>query len=196
MIPIPNSKPKGSLAKVCAAAERQWRAAGNASALPDFFVLAVRGYYRDSMGRVGSNDLNQYDDAFFIVSPLGFSAWNGNTDPTRYGWNPNADGYMARLAPGCYHFQSLIHRAKYAAFGQGPAAVKIERIKSDGTIAKTSTGCFGINLHRGGINGTSSEGCLTVPVEQWEKFHAILYDLMKRLPGEGVALVLTEGPIN
>lgn len=194
-IPLPPSKPKASLATVTAAAEAEWRKTHVGTALPEFFVLFVRGYYDATIAPAGNN-LNAYDDACFIVSPLGFSSWNANTDPTRYGWNGNADKFMARLKPGCYRYQYLQHRGRYMAFGQGERPVTVERIRKDGSVAVTETGCFGINDHLGGDNGTSSEGCLTHPPSQWESYRTVLRGTMRRMGVESYDLLLTKGPIN
>lgn len=198
--PIPSSKPKASLQTVIDAAKRQWKESKPLLPFPEMFVLAVRGYYRDSMGKPGANDVGQYDDAFFVVSPLGFTAWNGNTDPSRYGWNPNADKFMARLKVGCWKFVRLKHHASrpdgYMAFGQGSNPVTVQRIRQDGTVAMEETGCFGINLHRGGTNGTSSEGCSTVPREQWPAFDRKLADTLRSLGKTSFDLILMDGPIN
>ena len=165
--------------------------------MPETYVLAVRGYYRDSMGKVGENDPGMYDDAFFIVTPLAMYPYNGNTDPSRYGWNAGAGKYMARLKPGVWEFRRLKHHASrpdgYMAFGQGDNEVTVERIDDRGRVRVTETGCFGINNHRGGNNGTSSEGCLTVPVDQWPSYDRTLADAVgtKTFP-----MILIEGPIN
>lgn len=194
--PIPRSRPHASLSVVMAEAQKAWEKERQGE-LPAVFVLAVRGYYRDSMGKVGANDSGMYDDAFFIVTPDHFSPWNGNTDPSRYGWNPNADKYMARLKTGVSWFKRLKHKINspsgYMAFGQGSQRVTVERIKQDGTIATTETGLFGINLHRGGNNGTSSEGCQTVPIEQWPEFDKTL---AKIIGDQLFPYILIEGPIN
>jgi lysozyme len=57
---------------------------------------------------------------------------------------------------------------------------------------------FGINIHRGGWNGTSSEGCQTIPPDQWPAFIATVTDQVKRLAGAGwrretITYVLLEG---
>lgn len=196
---LPSSKPRSSLGVVISAANKAWDDTRPGTKLPDFFVLAVRAYYRDSMGVPRSNDYGIYDDAFFIVSPLGFHPWNGNSDPSRIGWNPGADKFMARLKPGIYEFRRLKHKinspAGYMAYGQGSSPVTVERIRKDGSIAQTETGCFGINLHRGGVNGTSSEGCLTVPTGQWPAFDTTLSVVLASLKASTFPLILIEGPI-
>lgn len=198
-IPIPPSKPRASISVVMAAAQNAWESRPGYGPMPAVFVLAVRGYYRDTMGVPCSNDYGIFDDAFFIVSPFGFSPWNGNSDPSRIGWNANAGKYMARLKPGCYTYQRLKHHASrpdgYMAFGQGNHPVTVERLRQDGTIAQTETGCFGINLHRAGVNGTSSEGCCTVPREQWDDFRDTLTAAMRKSAVSRFSLILVDGPI-
>lgn len=175
-------------------ARERWERDHPGIALPDFFVLAVRAYFSRTIAPDGNN-VGCYDDAFFVVSPLGFSAWNGNTDPSRYGWNPNADKFMARLAPGCYRFIRRMHRGRYWAYGQGENPVTVERIREDRTVAVTETGCFGIDLHPGSENGTSSEGCNTVPPGQWGAFDSRLHGTMRKLGSGHFAFILIEGPI-
>jgi len=175
----PPSKPQATRAQVEAAAREWWVQGGKDVALfPSKYVFAVRGYYEDSMGKKDQNDVGINDDAFFIVTPTHFSSWNGNTDPSRYGWNAGADKFMARLKPGCWSFIRLKHKMSspngYMAFGQGGKNVTVERIKQDGSVAVTESGQFGINLHRGGNTGTSSEGCQTVPPAQWSDFDKTL----------------------
>ena len=173
------SKPKASRQRVEVAALKAWKADGRkAEDFPSIYVLAVRGYYRDTMGVVGKNDVGIYDDAIFIVTPDHFSSWNANTDPSRYGWNAGAGKFMARLKPGVWSFRRLKHKASspngYMAFGQGSLPVSVERIKQDGAVAMTESGEFGINLHRGGNNSTSSEGCQTIIPTQWPDFDKTL----------------------
>lgn len=194
MIPIPNAKPKASLELVIRTATTQWQKDHPGIPLPEFFVLAVRAYYAQTIAPAGNN-LSAYDDAFFIVSPLGFTAWNGNTDPSRYGWNPNAGKYMARLKPGCWKFGKVLHRQSYQAFGQ-VLPVTVERIRKDGSIAITETGDFGIHDHIGGNNGTSSEGCVTHPAHQWTAYRNELNRIIAALGAKQYDFILVEGPIN
>lgn len=194
---IPPSKPKASRQTVEVAALREWKAAGKkAEDFPTTYVFACRAYYEDSMGKQDQNDVGIYDDALFIVTPTHFSSWNANTDPSRYGWNAGAGKFMARLKPGVWWFRRLKHKINspngYMAFGQGGDPVTVERIRQDGAIATTEAGCFGINLHRGGNNGTSSEGCQTVPLEQWSAFDK---SLAKFIGSDRFRYILAEGSI-
>jgi lysozyme len=182
-----------------AAATRAHAVARPGTPLPSLFVLACRAYYRDTMGQPRANDYGIFDDAFFIVSPFGFTAWNGNSDPSRIGWNGNAGKFMARLKPGVWTYRRLKHLMHsprgYMAFGQGPDPVTVERLRADGTIAQTETGCFGINLHSASASGTSSEGCLTVPVGQWSSFRNTLDSALEKTGQKTFPLILIDGPM-
>jgi len=191
------SKPKASRQRVEVAALKAWKDAGRkAEDFPNTYVFANRAYYRDTMGKVGVNDTGIYDDAIFIVTPDHFSSWNANTDPSRYGWNAGAGKYMARLKTGIWSFRRLKHKMNsprgYMAFGQGSVPVTVERIKQDGTVAVREGGEFGINLHRGGINGTSSEGCQTIPPDQWPEFDKTLSSI---IGGQRFPYILSDEPI-
>ena len=158
MIPIPKSKPKASRDLVIAKATEAWADKHGTSPLPERFVFAVRGYYSITIGEEGNN-INVYDDAFFIVTPTNMTSWNGNTDSSRYGWNANAGKFMARLKPGCWWFKPLIHRGRYQAFGQGENLVTVERIKKDGSIGVTPPVSGPLSfLKSGALSGGASRG--------------------------------------
>lgn len=196
MIPIPNSRPKATRETVITAATARWVKDHPGVALPDRFVLGVRAYYDQTIAPTGNN-LNAYDDAFFIVTPNGMTSWNGNTDPARYGWNSKAGKNMARLRVGCWKFISRMHRGKYQAFGQGDNTVSVDRVRRDGTVEKIDTGNnFGIDLHLGGENGVSSEGCCTVPPSQWNDFRRAVNSLLSGGQLREFDFILTDGPIN
>jgi lysozyme len=144
------------------------------------FMLGRRGYYRDTMGKPGENDIGLYDDAIFYVSPSLFLAVNANTDPTSE-W-PG----MATLTPGIWPWTRVIHNLSkdpkehphYAAFGQaadvivsrwGSSAIGYGIHDERGFCLANGLwrGQFGIHMHRGGDNTTTSEGCQTIPPEQW-----------------------------
>jgi hypothetical protein len=135
-------------------------------------LLGIRGYYRDTMGAVGANDRGIYDDAIIAVSPTAFATFNANTDPsvTRKG--------VAVLLPGVWRYKKGKHKITsptgYPAFVQA-AVVTVARDQSG-----LDTGWFGINIHRGGANTTSSLGCQTIYPTQWDAFRSLVYGEMSR----------------
>lgn len=149
-------------------------------ALPELFVCGVRGYYKDTMGKPGVNDRGIYDDALFIVSAGDdtYASFNGNTDPSAYrkGKGTGAAKGMASLKPGLYHAHQLgLHRGKYMALIQTGGPLTVIR---DGTPDYEDTGWFGINIHHGGYNTTSSLGCQTIHPDQWAGFIGLVQTLM------------------
>jgi lysozyme len=129
-------------------------------------VLAIRDYYLDSIGRVGKGDRNTYDDAAWIILSDRCVPFNFSSDPSAYRRG------MASLVPGVWRMIAGKHKIAspkgYPAFRQhGNVTV----FRDDD---REHTGYFGINLHRGGFNGTSSEGCQTVPPLQWNEFRTTL----------------------
>ena len=167
--------------------------------IPELLVVGIRGYYRDSLGATGRNDRAMYDDALFIVAPEAFAAFNGNTDPSAYrkGRGTGATKGMASLNAGVWPVMRLDkHQGKYEALCQRAGPVVVTR---DGDPPYPDRGMFGINIHRGGVNGTSSEGCQTIPPDQWPAFIATVTDQAKRLHGSAwrqavVTYVLLDGP--
>lgn len=194
MIPIPNLKPGANRDTVVFEAAKRWNIDNPGEPLPKHFVLAVRGYYDKSIGDPG-NDICAYDDAFFIVSPESFTSWNGNTDPTSYGWNKSASKFMARLRVGSWWMRSVIHRGKYQAYGQSSDPVTVDRVRENGSVSHKETGEFGINLHLGGYNTPSSAGCCTLPPNQWNEFRTRLNSVIAK-NGSRFAFLLIDGPIN
>lgn len=150
-------------------------------------IVSIRGYYRDSMGTAGQNDRGIYDDALFIVSPSAFVSFNGNVDPSVF------RKAIAVLQPGVWRYKIGIHGLskpkpqRYTALVQaGPVTV----LRDQGGY---ETGEFGINIHRGGVNGTSSLGCQTLPPDQWPAFIALVEAELKRANQTVVPYVLTVG---
>jgi len=140
-------------------------------------IVGLRGYFPKSLGSTPGNDRAVYDDALFVWVPSKgiFAAFNGNTDPSKIRkGHGTADGTkgMAVLATGVwpvYRFADHHGTAgSYPAICQRAGVVTVMR---DGDPPYPDTGHFGINIHRGGYTTTSSEGCQTVPPDQWNEFY-------------------------
>jgi len=166
---LPSSTPKASLDRVTKAIKK--------AKITDILVLvSVRGYYLNSMGRPGVNDRGIYDDAMFIVSPTHFSSCNANNDPSVYRKG------IATIAPGVHRYRKGNHGISrpgggYPAFRPATKNEELPVLR-DG-ILNPSPG-IATNIHRGGRNGTSSEGCQTLPPSQWDAFYAAQSGEMKR----------------
>lgn len=176
----PAARPRLSLAELKARVEAAHPGHDFAGKLT---VVGIRGYYRDTMGAAGRNDRGIYDDALFVVSDNAFVAFNGNTDPSRVrkGAGRGAGKGMAVLKPGLYRAHRFdLHKGQYLALCQRAAQVTVIR---DGEPPYPDTGMFGINIHRGGNTTTSSEGCQTIPPDQWPAFIALCQAEAKRIYG-------------
>jgi lysozyme len=166
---LPESTPKASLARVTKAITK--------AKLTDSVVLVgVRGYYKDTMGKTGVNDRGIYDDALFIISPTHFSAYNANTDPSAHRQG------IASLVPGVHRYRRGNHGISrpgggYPAFRPATKDEELPVVR-DGVINPRPG--VAINIHRGSRTNTSSEGCQTLPPQQWDAFYAALSGEMKR----------------
>lgn len=143
-------------------------------------LLGCRGYYRDTMGAPGANDRGIYDDAIFVISPNVYASFNANTDPSVS--RPN----IAMLLNGVWRYKKGKHKINspsgYMALVQAaPVTVLRDDNEDPGLEPQVDTGWFGINIHRGSVNSTSSLGCQTVYPSQWEGFRELVYGEMKRL---------------
>lgn len=151
--------------------------AKNAVPLNEVSVVAIRGYYLDSMGAPGENDRRIYDDAMFIVTPSETLRFRANTDPNGYrkGRGTGAGKGMAMLKTGIHIYGTGKHKGR-AAFRQCEPFTVIR----DGDPPYEDTGMHAINLHDGGYNSTSSLGCQTIPKVSWADFQPRLYALLER----------------
>jgi hypothetical protein len=150
--------------------------------------VGIRGYFKKTMGDPEKNDIGIYDDAIFLVCRDGtFMACNGNTDPSRQ--RPG----IATLVPGVHMYRKGPHGISrgrpYPAFR--PANPKEE-------LPVTRAGKSGIhmgvalNIHCGGLNTTSSEGCQTIHPEQWKSFQVAAYAALDKAGQEEFPYVLIE----
>jgi hypothetical protein len=147
-------------------------------------IVGLRGYYKDSMGAPGVDDRSIYDDAIFVHSPSVMAAFNGNTNPSgfRKGEGKGARKGIASLNPGVMYVHTLgKHKGKYLALCQtkGPVTVTRDGIQKN----YSDSGYFGINIHKGDYNSTSSEGCQTIHPDQWKSFINLVADQVKRYEG-------------
>lgn len=176
-------------------------------------VLAIRGYYRDSIGRPERNDFGVWDDAAFLVDLKGGEVhpFNVNTDPVAAGHNARNGGKLfAQLVPGIWpmrrgphkgvpnHFRQLdegdavkfdLDRYFLDQRARGRFAVRRLVTESD---YRVEWGYQAINLHAGSKNGTSSWGCTTFPPDQWPAFQTLAYGLMDEHGQQVLPYVLTE----
>lgn len=130
-------------------------------------VVGLRGYL--NIGKPG-NDRGIYDDALAIIAPEFYDTYQANVDPSAF-----REG-IATLAEGVHIYKKGLHGISkgnpYPAFI--PAAPgKVVTVFRDGKPGPT-TG-IALNMHEGGVNGTSSLGCTTLPKgEPWRKYYADL----------------------
>lgn len=142
-----------------------------------FCLIGVEGYFLNSMGKKGVNDIGIYDDGFIWYGSQGeFATFNGNVDPSRYYKN------VATLDYGVWWYKKGYHKynkpSGHWAFRQAEP-VRVRRYQSDGSFITMPLGDT-INIHRGGKNSTSSAGCQTVPPDQWDAFREYGYMLLKK----------------
>jgi lysozyme len=142
-------------------------------------LLGIRGYFKDTIGEKGKNDINVYDDGQFIVSDKIFMPFNGNTDPSKSGvkiatlkahGKINPDGTVTVYNKEPYIYRIGMHNMKnpYKALRQYG---RITVIRGDGKeYTDTAAAPFYIDIHRGGINTTSSLGCQTIIPTQYGEY--------------------------
>jgi hypothetical protein len=161
-------------------------AAAGISAARTPVLLVRRGYYRDSMGVPGKNDVGIYDDAIFLITPDRFLGWRANADPSRL--FPD----VATLAPGVYTYEIGIHNRTKETARQYRALIQRSAVTVRRHGGEDETGHFGVNIHRGGVNGTTSLGCITLPPGSWPEFFEGVEMEMKRWDVKYITVVVSE----
>lgn len=185
------TRPKASRDLIQAKLAEAWQKEYGTKPLPNLALVGVRSYYRDTMGRPGTNDRGIYDDALFVISDKVFKPFNGNTDPSIFRKN------IATLIPGIHWYRKGNHGISRPGGGY-PAfrpATKNEELPVERDGVKVPWPGVAINIHRGGVNTTSSEGCQTIPPSQWDDFYKSLSGEMDRLKLKEFPYVLITGPI-
>jgi hypothetical protein len=149
-------------------------------------LLGRRGYYRDTMGATGANDIGIYDDAIMLVTPTAYVTFNANCDPSRVHHG------VAVLKPGVWRYKLGTHGITR------PAAQRYEALIQAGSVTVLREGqgedhgWFGINIHRGGYNTTSSEGCQTIHPDQWDSFISLVKTELHRYAAVEIPYALTQ----
>ncbi len=148
-------------------------------------VLAIRGYYMNTMGKPGTNDRGIFDDCFALIGPNYYKTFNGNCDPSKE--KPG----IATLLPGWHEFRPGLHNYKnpYEAFRTANAA-EVTPVLRDGKngIQQGHT----INLHAAGEFNTNSAGCQTVFKPQWKEFKEDAYRILKEMNQKTLPYLLLE----
>lgn len=152
------------------------------------YIVAIRGYYLNSMGKPGENDRGIYDDAIFLVGPNLFLAFNANTDPSKY--KPG----VATLVPGLHYYKKGKHGITRP--GGGYAAFRPDTVDESLPVYRDGKkGIYkgiAINIHQGGLYETSSEGCQTIYKLQWDEFQKTAYKAMSNEGQRRIPYILIE----
>ena len=146
-------------------------------------IVGCRGYYRKT---ADENERGVYDDAIFLVTPDAFVAYNANVDPSIF--RPR----IATLQKGLWRYKVGIHGLSKPAAQQYTALVQAGEVTVSRDGTKPETGWFGINIHRGSNNGTSSLGCQTIPPAQWDSFISTVRSELKRWEQKTIPYLLVD----
>lgn len=161
-------------------------------------LVGIRGFFSK-----GNNQRGIFDDAIFYLEN-GFNAgFNGNTDPSKIApglavLQPGTYEYIQGLH-GVHHIDFAIkddrdayewllankgkdhpnpkYRLTYWALRQH-SNVTVKRDGDPVAVTDTPGNRFWIDIHHGGVTGTSSEGCQTIALEQWSDFRQQVYAAM------------------
>jgi len=141
--------------------------------LAPVMVLAIRGYYLNSMGKDGENDRGIYDDAIVLIGPNYYQTYNANTDPRIIKQG------VAMLLPGWHEFKQGWHGYGKASGHQAFRTANVREVLPvlrDGQVGIKEG--VTVNIHRGGKFNTNSIACQTIVEDQWLEFQRTAYKLM------------------
>lgn len=148
------------------------------------YITGIRGYYKNTMGVVDENDRGIYDDAIILTSPDAYVSFNANTDPSIFRTG------VATLDYGIWRYKKGIHNKSKPKHRRYPALVQADSVQVIRDDFGLDTGWFGINIHRGAPNSTSSLGCQTIFPTQWNAFISLVYSQMDRYNQEEISYIL------
>jgi hypothetical protein len=140
-------------------------------------ILAHFGIADDPVAALGisgideRNDIGVYDDRFYHSVDGKIASCPGNVDPSSL-----APGRATLLTNRVFHWRPGVHGLSKPPDRRYPAFVQAEEVTVIRHRQGADTGWFGINHHRGGVNGTSSLGCQTYPQDCWNEARARLYE--------------------
>ena len=177
---IPTSRPEASQSQIRALL----KARGVSSPVA---LVAVRGYYSETFAPAGNNR-GVYDDAMFVVTPESVVPFNANADPSIFRKG------IAMLKTGVHLYKKGLHglswkapRKPYRAFRPATGGERVPVTRDQTANPRDGVA---INIHKGGKNNTYSEGCQTLPPDQWEIFQPLVYLEMDRAGIKVLPLVL------
>ena len=119
----------------------------------------------------GVNNIGVYDDRFYHSINGDVKSYTGNVDPSK---QRTRMATLARMQ--VFHWKPGIHGlSKPAGPRRYPAFVQAEAVIVNRFNVGADKGLFGINHHKGGVNGTSSLGCQTYHPNDWAEARERLY---------------------
>ena len=176
---VPNSRPQQAKEKTFAMVIR--------ARIEDRVALVgIRGYYSETFAPSG-NQRGIYDDAIILLSPSVHATFNANTDPSVFKKG------IAVLKTGVHRFRKGNHGISKP--GGGYPALRPANAKEELPVTRDITGDdmgIAINIHKGGYNTTSSEGCQTIYPSQWDGFINLVYSEMSRYNQKTIPYLLVE----
>jgi hypothetical protein len=166
-------------------------------------LFARRGHFVDFGGDPKRNDFGVFDDAIVLISPTAFVCYNANTDPSirrpkvavlQAGTWRYRIGTHNRSKPMEKRYTALIQDSEVDVFRPETEAEPVGAASALGRHrgAGVWRGWFGVNIHRGGLTTTGSEGCQTIYKPQWDAFIETVRVEMKRHGQDVILYHLTE----
>jgi hypothetical protein len=147
-------------------------------------LIGIRAVYEKTVKR------GKFDDLIFLITPYKVLRFNANCDPSYF--KPG----IASLDCGTYKYKIGIHGLSKPKILQYEALVQATTVNITRDGGKKERGYFGINIHRGGMFGsTSSLGCQTIERSQWDLFIASVKEEMRKANIKEIFYVLKEGVV-